>query len=49
MLRGEYERSPLALVPVTVRGEPPAPFVLGGERGLAPAAAREPGAAEGQA
>src|SRR3954447_9579053 len=30
MLRGEYERSPLALVPVTVQGGPPAQFVLGG-------------------
>src|SRR3954464_9290749 len=28
ILRGEYERSALALVPVTVAGEPPSPFVL---------------------
>jgi [ribosomal protein S5]-alanine N-acetyltransferase len=29
ILRGEYERSPMALVPVEVEGEPPGPFVLG--------------------
>src|SRR3954469_3157801 len=29
ILRGEYERSPLALVPVDVEGELPGPFVLG--------------------
>jgi hypothetical protein len=28
MLKGEYERSPLALVDVTVTGEPPPRFVL---------------------
>jgi [ribosomal protein S5]-alanine N-acetyltransferase len=28
ILRGEYERSPLALVRVEVEGEPPSPFVL---------------------
>src|SRR5436853_1382784 len=28
ILRGEYERSALALVPVEVEGEPPSPFVL---------------------
>jgi ribosomal-protein-alanine N-acetyltransferase len=28
MLKGEYERSPLALVGVEVRGAPPSPFVL---------------------
>src|SRR3954471_5877671 len=28
ILRGEYERSAMALVPVDVEGEPPSPFVL---------------------
>ena len=41
ILKGEYERSALALVPVEVAGEPPSRFVLsGGQGGLAAPAAR---------
>src|SRR3954452_1747249 len=46
ILRSEYERSPLALVQVEVTGEPPGPFVLSAERGLASAAPRDAGAEE---
>ena len=41
ILRGEYERSALALVPVTVKGEPPGPFVLSTERRVAAPAAQD--------
>jgi len=41
ILKGEYERSALALVPVEVAGEPPSRFVLsGGQGGFAAPAAR---------
>src|SRR5206468_581011 len=48
ILRGEFERSALALVPVEVEGAPPAAFVLA-EDGLAPAAADDARAGEGEA
>jgi hypothetical protein len=32
LLRDEWERTPLAEVPVTVEGEPPAQFVLYSQR-----------------
>ena len=46
ILRGEYERSALALVPVEVTGEPPSPFVLSAQGGLAAPAARDAGRGE---
>ena len=49
VLKGEYERSPLALVPVEVHGEPPAGFVLSAsEGGLAAPAAGGARGGEGQ-
>jgi ribosomal-protein-alanine N-acetyltransferase len=49
ILKGEYERSALALVPVEVAGEPPSRFVLsGGEGGLAAPAARRAGDGGGE-
>src|SRR4051794_13446028 len=47
ILRGEYERSALALVPVEVTGTAPAPFVLA-EGGLAAAPAGDAGAVGAQ-
>jgi ribosomal-protein-alanine N-acetyltransferase len=50
ILRGEYERSALALVPVEVTGTAPAPFVLASaEGGLAAAPAGDAGAVGGEA
>jgi len=48
ILKGEYERSVLALVAVEVTGEPPSPFVLSAEGGLAAPAARDAGGDEGE-
>src|SRR3954452_20724212 len=47
ILRGEYERSALALVPIEVTGTAPAAFVLA-EGGLAAAPAADAGAVGGQ-
>jgi [ribosomal protein S5]-alanine N-acetyltransferase len=48
VLKGEYERSALALVDVEVHGEPPAAFVLSAEGGLAAPAARGARGGEGE-
>src|SRR2546423_6068467 len=48
ILKGEYERSALALVPVEVSGEPPGPFVLSAEGGLAAPAARDAPRGDGE-